>query len=113
MIREVTAEDLMEKWSAPDEPWVHQVSDALIKQGLDKVVRLSVVPAADLHRIYSVRLAAQHDGAGPRADNLDRFVQALEQPGEVELFSVETSTERWIVILRDGVACSYVRIQSN
>jgi hypothetical protein len=32
-----------------------------------------------------VRLAAQQDGRGPKADNLDGFIHALEQPGMVEL----------------------------
>ncbi len=111
MTREVTSDDLVANLIAMNESWARRVVKILSRQGFDKVVCLDAVPAHDLHRIYSVRLAAQQDGRGPKADNLDGFVQALEQPGMVELFSVKDNTETWIIILRDGIVSSYVRLQ--
>jgi hypothetical protein len=109
--REVPSDDLVANLSAMNEPWARRVVKILSRQGFDKVICLDAVPADQLHRIYSVRLAAQQDGSGPKADNLNGFVHALEQPGMVELFSVKDSTETWIIILRDGIAVSYVRLQ--
>jgi hypothetical protein len=83
--REVTSDDLVANLSAMNESWVRRVVKILSRQGSDKVVCLDAVPADELHRIYSVRLAAQQDGRGPKADNLDGFIHALEQPGMVEL----------------------------
>lgn len=113
MIQEMSSGDVLAKLRPSPEPWVQSVIAALGELDPDTKIRLNVVPALDLHRIYSVRLTAQREGKGPNAENLEHFVEALDTSGSVELFTVEDTRGKWIALLRDGSPLSYVRIANG
>ncbi|RUP01592.1 MAG: hypothetical protein EKK34_28440 [Mycobacterium sp.] len=110
MIREVPTADLVARLHASKQSWAEPIIARLEKRGADEIIRLSVVPARDLYRIYSIRLAAHREAKGPRVKNLEEFVRSLEGDGTVDMFSVADDSGRWFVILREGIVASYVRI---
>ena len=81
MSEETRVVDLVTMLRAASEVWTPQVLSVLEKSDSAAAVGRTIAQATELHRTYSVRLAAQRDGAGPDVENLAAFVQALEAPG--------------------------------
>lgn len=113
MTLEMPAESLRRRFLTSSAHGSKIAIELLADYGPSSMIRIQRVSAHDLRKIYSVRHEAYRAGDGPYIENFDDFLCALNEPGDVEFFTLSRGTERWIFLMRNALPTSFLYIRSS
>lgn len=81
-----------------DVPMAKEFGEAALRVGAPALLT-GPAPRKNAWYTYSVRLERFLDGEGPRCEGLERFVEALDGPGDVQMLSVKEPHKFWLALL--------------
>ena len=109
----MSVESLRRRFLASSAPGSGAATRLLADSEPSSMIRVQQAPAHDLRAIYSVRYEAHRAGVGSFIDNFDEFLSALNEPGDVEFFTISHGVERWVFLMRHTKPASFVYIRSS